>query len=146
MEKKISVVVPTYKRPELLRKCLHALAGQQMDRNDFEIIVVSDGPDEQTRNMIHGLDHLLLPYVQYITLERNSGPAAARNAGWKKANSRLIAFTDDDCIPAPLWLASLWKAFISYRKPAYMAFTGKVVVPVSENPTDFELNTAHLQE
>ncbi len=145
MEKKISVVVATYKRPQLLRKCLEALARQDMRINEFEIVVVSDGPDERTRNTIHGIDHLILPYVQYITLEKNSGPAAARNAGWRKANGQLVAFTDDDCLPQPQWLSSLWNAYESFGSPALVAFSGSVVVPVSEHPTDFELNTAHLE-
>ena len=36
-----------------------------------------------------------------------SGPAAARNAGWHAALGQLVAFTDDDCVPQPEWLATL---------------------------------------
>src|SRR5262249_42091294 len=37
-------------------------------------------------------------------VEPRPGPAAARNAGWKRARSDLIAFIDDDCEPEPGWL------------------------------------------
>jgi len=47
----ISVVVPTYHRPDLLSKCLQALVAQQFDRNEYEIIIVSDGPDELTKSI-----------------------------------------------------------------------------------------------
>jgi GT2 family glycosyltransferase len=144
MEKKVSVVVPTYKRPDLLMNCIIALSKQDMDRNDFEIIIVSDGPDAATRNVLHGLDHVMLPFVQYITLNTNQGPACARNAGWKKANGTLVAFTDDDCRPEPGWLSALWKIFERHGKKE-MAFSGTVKVPISETPTDFELNTSHLE-
>jgi GT2 family glycosyltransferase len=145
MEKKISVVVPTYRRPQLLEKCLIALSKQHMNRDDYEIIIVSDGPDDDTRNMLHGLQHVILPYVQYVTLPKNSGPAAARNAGWKKAQGQLIAFTDDDCCPGPGWLSRLWKTYLEHGTPQLMAFSGRIIVPISEAPTDFELNTSLLE-
>jgi glycosyltransferase involved in cell wall biosynthesis len=144
MNKKVSVVVPTYKRPELLVKCLIALSKQDLAKNDFEIVVVSDGPDDATRNMMHNVNHISLPFVQYITLNKNSGPASARNAGWRKANGNLVAFTDDDCTPSPGWLSALWNAYEIHAK-SEIAFSGKVIVPISDPPTDYELNTSHLE-
>lgn len=49
---KISVVVPTYKRPALLKRCLDALFRQQYPADDFEIIIVADGPDETTQQLV----------------------------------------------------------------------------------------------
>lgn len=45
--------------------------------------------------------------MRVLRLTRNSGPAAARNAGWKAAAAPVIAFTDDDCAPRPGWLAAV---------------------------------------
>ncbi len=46
--------------------------------------------------------------VRCVRLEPNRGPAAARNAGWREASGAdSIAFTDDDCLPAPGWLDAL---------------------------------------
>ncbi len=42
-----------------------------------------------------------------LLTQKNAGPAAARNAGAKHAKGRFLAFTDDDCIPAPDWLRAL---------------------------------------
>jgi glycosyltransferase involved in cell wall biosynthesis len=144
MAKQISVVIPTFRRPQLLKRCIGALALQKFSKDDFEIIVVSDGPDNGTRTMLNEL-HVLLPFVQYISLTHNQGPAAARNAGWKSANGKLIAFTDDDCLPSPLWLFNLWKEYSAISFPEHVAFTGRVVVPIPENPTDYERNTSHLE-
>ena len=44
----VSIVIPTYRRPELLKRCVRALLAQKFDKGRFEIIVVSDGPDERT--------------------------------------------------------------------------------------------------
>jgi len=43
--------------------------------------------------------------------DRNAGPAAARNRGWRAGHGALVAFTDDDCTPTPGWLAALVAGF-----------------------------------
>ncbi len=55
---KISVVIPTFRRPQLLQNCLASLMKQNFPKTDFEVIVVSDGPDEMTRQ--HRVRHFLL--------------------------------------------------------------------------------------
>ena len=145
MDKKVSVVIPTYRRPHLLKKCLIALAAQDFNRDDFEIVVVTDGPDLQTRDMLNQLP-IMLPFVQFISLAQKKGPAAARNAGWTAARGELIAFTDDDCLPAPEWISIIWNEYVLNWKPQHIAFTGVVQVPISEEPTDHEMNTAGLQD
>ncbi len=140
----ISVVIPTYRRPALLRKCLDALREQTYWRTFYEVIVVSDGPDPETEALV---ERFIREWpdmaVFFHHLPARKGPAAARNFGWKKSSSELIAFTDDDCIPDPFWLEEY---AIIYRAKAQrlIGFTGKVVVPVPAKPTDYEKNVAHL--
>jgi len=143
METKISVVIPTYKRPQLLINCLNALACQTLDKAAFEIIVVSDGPDIQTAEAIARWHATQLTLnFRYLSTPTKRGPAAARNTGWMVANAPLIAFTDDDCLPDSGWL----KAFVhQYRREPYIAMTGCVHVPLPSQPTDFEWNTAQLE-
>src|SRR5688572_3416997 len=99
MEIKISVVIPTYQRPELLHKCLQALSAQDFDAYSFEVIVVSDGEDARTRKKVLNWQDQFKTTLRYHALPSRKGPAAARNFGWRKAKGTLIAFTDDDCIP-----------------------------------------------
>jgi GT2 family glycosyltransferase len=100
----VSIVIPTYARPERLRECLAALARQTLPADTFEIVVVDDGspqpvvPPEAT--MPAG------PTIR-IVRQPNAGPSAARNRGVQEARAELIAFTDDDCLPTPDWLESL---------------------------------------
>ncbi|WP_343673567.1 glycosyltransferase [Chitinophaga sp.] len=138
---KISVVIPTYRRPHLLSACLEALSGQDLDKDEFEVIVVSDGPDVATRKVMDTWYQKRRLDLRYIPLNRKKGPAAARNKGWKAAVAPLIAFTDDDTLPDSRWLSSFLNAWDGHQA---MAFTGKVVVPVSKDPTDYERNTARL--
>lgn len=140
----ITVVVPTYRRPDLLKRCLHALGRQTYPKNRFEVIVVSDGPDSQTESVVQALRQQY-PDLQLscTALETQRGPAAARNAGWRQGHADLVAFTDDDCLPSMLWLEEYVKAYRPHSGEA-AAFTGKVTVPVPDPPTDYQKNVAHL--
>lgn len=142
MEKKISVVIPTYCRPLLLMECLKSLAKQKFERDDFEVIVVSDGPDHLTKQLVVSWKHTGLLDIEYVPLATKRGPAAARNMGWKLSAGTLVAFTDDDCLPDPLWLQTIWEA---YQQEELVAYSGRVIVPVPEKPTDYEWNTAQLE-
>ncbi|TZF82607.1 glycosyltransferase [Pedobacter sp. BS3] len=137
MEVKISVVIPTYRRPGLLVNCMEALRRQTFHKNAYEVIVVSDGPDETTAEILAEY-----PEVKLLPTAVKKGPAAARNRGWLEAKGRLIAFTDDDCIPDSNWLQTLWQY---YQDEDEIAYTGPVVVPLSSPPTDYEQNIANLE-
>jgi glycosyltransferase involved in cell wall biosynthesis len=138
---KISVVIPTYQRPHLLANCLNALSEQIFDKADFEVIIVSDGPDEQTQQAVDAYAITGIK-VRYLCLPEKKGPAAARNYGWLNAKGAIIAFTDDDCIPDKNWL----KEIATHLQPDKLqAITGKVLVPRSKRPTDYEQNTAGLE-
>jgi glycosyltransferase involved in cell wall biosynthesis len=138
----ITVVIPTYRRPQLLNRCIEALLMQRFDKTQYEIVVVSDGPDAETQTLVNkwaGYDH---PAVCFLPLPEKQGPAAARNKGWQNATGDIIAFTDDDCIPDSHWLSEIAK---HCKRDDPLAITGKVIVPISEDPTDYELNISHLQ-
>lgn len=77
---RVSVVVPTRGRPELLRRCVAALAAQTVE---VEVVVVED---------VDG-----------------RGPAWARNEGVRRARGEVVCFTDDDCVPLPGWVEALAK-------------------------------------
>jgi glycosyltransferase involved in cell wall biosynthesis len=138
----ISVVIPTYRRPQLLKNCLNALLQQKFDKTQYEIIVVSDGPDPDTKKIFDDLAGYNSPVLTFSPLPQKKGPAAARNYGWLNARGKIIAFTDDDCLPDAYWL----KEIVANCNPEEnVALTGKVVVPVGKRPTDYEQNTANLQ-
>jgi glycosyltransferase involved in cell wall biosynthesis len=145
MSVKVSIIVPTYKRAALLKRCVEALVSQDFPENEYEIIIVTDGLDEETNNMM--TESAFFDFFSNIfcySLPFKKGPAAARNAGWRIAKGQLILFTDDDCIPASNWIKNFYNAFEFYGQPS-IALTGKVIVPLSPEPTDFELNTANLE-
>lgn len=104
----LSVVVPTYRRPQRLERCLAQLARHELPDGSVEVVVVDDGspPDEeaQVRDVV-AQSPARLP----VRLHRqdNAGPAGARNAGARLARAQVLAFTDDDCTPEPSWAGAL---------------------------------------
>src|SRR3990172_6561828 len=99
-----SIIIPTYDRPGQLADCLHSLVGLNYPHNCFEVIVVNDGGETK-------LEAIAYPFRNQINLnlitQPHSGPAAARNTGAAKAKGEFLAFTDDDCMPAPAWIQDL---------------------------------------
>jgi glycosyltransferase involved in cell wall biosynthesis len=97
-----TIIVPTFARPSMLRRCLDGIARLEAATFSFEVVVVDDGGREP-------LDALVATYVDRVDLrlirQSRAGPAAARNAGVAFARGRYLVFIDDDCTPAPGWLA-----------------------------------------
>jgi GT2 family glycosyltransferase len=125
---RISVVVPTLRRPDLLRRCLDALLAQRIDPDAFEIIVVDEGREDTVRDLVLGIaEWIRAPQVRYVRPLHGRGPSAARNRGWRAAKGALIAFTGDDAVPAPDWLMAGVAAFEGNRH--WVALSGQVVEP-----------------
>jgi GT2 family glycosyltransferase len=137
---KVSVVIPTFRRPELLGRCLTALARQGLDGEDYEVIVVDDARDAMTRAAVEARARTFPAALRYVTIDGGHGPAAARNAGWRAARAAIVAFTDDDTVPDRDWLAAGLAGFAS----GAAALAGRIVVPLPDDPTDYERDTAGL--
>lgn len=145
MKPRVSVVVPTYKRPDLLARCLDALLTQDFDAQNYEIVVADDANCTATRQqvMLIAEKARLCDYtVRYIPVSSacSHGPAAARNAGWHAARGEIIAFTDDDCVPEKRWLAAGLAALVA----GVAGVAGHLVMPLEGIPTDYEYNAAQL--
>jgi glycosyltransferase involved in cell wall biosynthesis len=156
----VSVVVPTFLRPDLLNRCLASLFAQQFDPDRYEVVVADDAASEQTRCLVDAWDRGQYPAdcesadclripgssdrrprVRYVAVQARHGPAAARNCGWRAATGEIIAFTDDDCIADPGWLRGGLAALSTGAAGAW----GRVVVPLSQTPTDYERDAAGLE-
>jgi len=106
---KVSVIIPTYNRKQLLSELLDSLYQQTLAHDLYEVIVVSDGSKDGTDKYMDEMQmkHENLRYLQQM----NQGPATARNKGAALAISEIIAFTDDDCLVSPDWLENIVKTF-----------------------------------
>ncbi|HWF55895.1 MAG TPA: glycosyltransferase [Solirubrobacteraceae bacterium] len=110
MPPQVSVVVSTFNRPQRLAALLEGLRAQTFPRKRFEVIVVDNGSGPETARVLEAeLARGELP-LRTVRHERTLGPAGGRNSGWRLARAELVAFTDDDCVPSPEWLAAALKA------------------------------------
>jgi glycosyltransferase involved in cell wall biosynthesis len=92
-----SVIVPTYNRAELLRRTLDSLAGQQLPRTSFEVLVVDDGSSDHTAELVAGYhDRLDLRY--FFQPDQGWRVAQARNVGINQARAALCVFVDSGVV------------------------------------------------
>jgi glycosyltransferase involved in cell wall biosynthesis len=141
----VSVVVPTFKRPMLLNRCLEALLAQDFAPLDYEVIIVDDAASDQTRCQVEQYAkraEMGGHTIRYFAVIDSHGPASARNIGLYAAYGEIIAFTDDDCIPSPGWL----KAGVKDLADNIVAVAGRIIVPLPPAPTDYEYNASHLAQ
>jgi mycofactocin system glycosyltransferase len=92
----VTVVVPVKDRPDASARLLAALRADPGAR-DLPVVVVDDGSAVP----------VVAPGVRVIRHDAAQGPAAARNAGLRAADTPLVAFLDSDCVPRVGWLQAL---------------------------------------
>ena len=104
MSAEIAVVAATHNRRDRLAALLDALRAQTIGTERFEVVIVDDASTDGTRELL--ADAVWRGELALTVLRHHAsrGPAAARNAGWRTAGAPIVAFTDDDCRPAPGWL------------------------------------------
>jgi HAD superfamily hydrolase (TIGR01662 family) len=153
MSARFSIVVPTLGRPSL-GQLLDSLATSSGPLPD-QLVLVDDRTEPSPKLTVP-------PQLASLTtvIRAGRGPAAARNAGWRKVVahqlhtgvaeddgvSRWVAFVDDDVVVGGGWLADL-AADLDQAGERVGGVQGSVTVPlpVDRAPTDWERGTAGLQ-
>ncbi|HOZ31334.1 MAG TPA: glycosyltransferase family 2 protein [Tabrizicola sp.] len=98
----ISIVVPTFRREELLGPLFRAVASQiKTIAVPVELVLVDNSPDGSARSVLASAPD----FVRYVH-EPQTGVARARNRGIAEARGAHIIFLDDDEMPDPGWLAA----------------------------------------
>jgi len=138
----VSVVVPTLmRRAEQLERGVAALSAMRYPA--FEVIVVDNRPDGHP----DGLSERLAGYPGVsLVAERRPGISAARNRGLHHARGEIVAFTDDDALVDPGWLAAIGRRFAA--EPRTDAVTGLVLPAELETPAQvwFERSGGKLNQ
>lgn len=97
----VSVVIPAYNRRDTLEAALRSVLAQTFQ--DFEIIVVDDGSDDDTVAVAAAVDDARIGILRH---RQNAGPAAARNTGVQASSAPIVAFQDSDDFWLPEKLAA----------------------------------------
>jgi GT2 family glycosyltransferase/glycosyltransferase involved in cell wall biosynthesis len=92
---RLSVIIPTYNRKDMLLKCLSALEKQSVLPSEFEVVIVDDGSTDGTEATL--AEHRFSFPIEFHR-QSNQGPGAARNVGVTRARGELVLFIGDDII------------------------------------------------
>src|SRR4051812_40041642 len=128
----ISVVIATRNRADRVARLLDHL--RALDGGlPAEVFVVDDGSTDDTASTVEEFAKRH-PSVRLVRIEHSRGPAHARNLGWRQATGRYVAFTDDDCRPAPGWLRAL--------SAGHAGGADIVQGPTTVDPDEYDARTA----
>jgi glycosyltransferase involved in cell wall biosynthesis len=94
----VSVIVPVFNEERRIPDCIEALFAQTYPRERYEVLIVDNGSTDATRQIVQAYP------VTLLTEERAQSSYAARNRGLRRARGQVLAFTDADCTPVPVWL------------------------------------------
>lgn len=106
MNIKISVVIPTYQRTDLLLQSLDSLSKQSIDPSTFEVIAIDDAtPNGESKHKT--IMSQTYPFHFQYLVQTKGGPAKARNLGVKKSSGSIIIFMDDDAVADSEWIKNI---------------------------------------
>jgi glycosyltransferase involved in cell wall biosynthesis len=146
---RISVVVCTRNRAESLPRLFSALLAQTWaTRGGWELVVVDNQSTDATAPLIQEFSGTA-PFPIVTAVERRRGKAHCLNTGIALARGPIIAFTDDDGIPAPDWLESLARLFDAHseivclggRVELYDPADAEITVRTSREPAVVDITT-----
>jgi len=123
---RFSVIVPTYNRLPILKKCLAAMEAQTLPLNDFEVIVIDDGSSDGTQE---ALQNYRTPFRFQYLRQINSGTGAARRNGVAHASGEYLLLMNDDTICDSDLLEQHLRIQTKYR-PERWALLGNFEYPV----------------
>jgi hypothetical protein len=132
----ISVVVPARDRPGELAALFSAISEQSYPTSAFEVLVCDDGSEPPLAELVPVRNGAFS--VRFLRRPQG-GPAAARNRGIHEARGKIVAFTDDDCLPDPGWLEAIAEAFVN---PETYAVHGPVHSTCP--PIEFFVHSVHI--
>ena len=118
-----AIVIPTYRRPEALRRTLAALAALP-EAAGAEVVVCDDGSPEPDAAQYAAVSEEAAGLRVRLVRQENAGPAAARNTAARAASAGLVICLDDDCAPADGFLSALLRG---RERPDSTAVMGQVV-------------------
>jgi len=122
----ISIIIPTYNRSEILFECLKRLEVQTFPKENFEVIVVDDGSEEDIKAVVEKFKKINILYLK----QSKEGQAKALNLGIKEAHGEIVVFLDNDMMVVPEFVEEHFRSHIGKDKT--------VVRGAYTNTTDFK--------
>lgn len=139
---RVSVLICTFNRADLLRKTLSAFALATIpDACDVEFVIVDNNSTDHTADVVRAAAETSGSPIVYLR-EFQQGKSFALNTGLAHATGDVLALTDDDVVPAPDWLVRIVAAF----REREITFAFGKVLPAWERLPPPELLTVRAQD
>lgn len=129
---KLSVVIPTLNRADLLAATIDRIANQTLSRENYEILVVDNGSTDHTRNAVEQNAAKYANLKSFSQMKR--GAAATRNVGIRNARGEIVLFIDDDILAEPNLVESHLKYHAEHGR---VSVIGAVTAPWEEASDPF---------
>lgn len=114
-----SIITCTFNRPELLQRAIRSV--QQQTFRDYEHIIIDDGNNETTRNVVGETGD---ERIRYFAHTRQMGGAAALNTGIRHSRGNYITILDDDDELLPEFLMKSWMGLVNAEEDTGFIWTG----------------------
>ena len=126
MSLKLSVLLTTHNRADLLPRVLGGLAHQTLERDRFEVVAIDDGSNDATSAVLEGWKSQL---PLRVVRQAQAGLAAAKNLGLFMARGEILLFADDDDVAEPDLLVGHLAAHILQPHPAVAVLGRTTLAP-----------------
>lgn len=123
---KFSVIIPTYRRRDVLMQCLEALAAQTLPTSSFEISVSDNDADPLVKEAVHRIRDDSSIAVHYRSQTNRGTPA--RNESIEAANGEIVLFLNDDTIATPTLLEEHLRIYEENPNEEGLAVLGRVTI------------------
>lgn len=140
---KLTVIVCTYNRANLLQDCLQSLSNQTIGKSLYEVVVVINNSTDNSREVA---DDLVKRHTNFRVVEEDTqGLSHARNRGYREAWGEYVAYIDDDGKAFPDWAERILRAFETVV-PEPVAVGGMILPLYKKSPPlwftdDLEIRT-----
>lgn len=135
----VSIITPAFRAAEVIDETIKSVIAQT--HSNWEMLIAEDCSPDNTRDVIRRWEQID-PRVRLIALERNGGPATARNAALEHASGRWFAFLDSD----DLWLPQKLERTIEHAQAHHAAFvfTGFRRINADDSATGRYVGVPHV--
>lgn len=144
----VSIIIPMYNEEKTIRKCIESLLNQSYPSDKYEIIVVSDGCNDNSENIVRKIIESEEKVEIKLVRQENQGVATARNFGVKFSQWPILLFIDADCIADYRWIEEMIKPFLRYNvvgvQGAYKTKQKEIVAQLAQ--IEFEERFRKLQQ
>ncbi len=144
----VSIIVPMYNEETTIGKCIESLLNQLYPSDKYEIIVVSDGCNDNSEDVVNHIIKSQEKVEIKLVRQENQGAASARNFGAKSSQGAIVLFIDADCIADYRWIEEMIKPILRHNvagvQGAYKTKQKEIVAQLAQ--IEFEGRFKRLQQ